>query len=365
MTFWEILLLSFSFQSFLLGFFLFIKNRGYSYANRLFAIFLFLFGYGIFYVIIFWSGYDRVLKLAIAHTFNVAFALFGPLFYFYVRNVVTGKKVRLVDIYHLLPMVLVLICYGGYFILPLDRKLEVIANGTHREYILVIPYLGYLLAAQVLGYGLYTYGKFVNHYREDYELKVWLRAINWTFILFGLSFIFYFILLHRGQRTREFDYIISYAMVIFVGLASYFCIIQPEIFNGRSLGRVIPFVKYETSGLPFQFAQEMKIKLQELMQSQKPYLNADLNLDDLSAMLNLSRHHASQLINEHFDRNFHDFINRYRIAWAKDLLKGDHSLSVEDVAYKSGFNNHISFYRAFKRSEGISPTKYRDHTLAS
>ena len=365
MTFWEILLLFFSFQSFLLGFFLFIKNRGYSYANRLFALFLFLFGYGIFYVIVHWSGYDRTLKLAVAHTFNIAFALFGPLFYFYVRNVVTSKKVRLRDIYHFLPLVLVLICYGGYFILPLEKKLEVVDNGTHRDYILVIPYLGYMLAAGVLSYGLYAYGKFVNHYHRDKDLRVWLRATNLSFILFGLSFILYYILLYRGELSKEFDYIISYAMVVFVGLASYFCIIQPEVFNGRSLGRIIPFVKYETSGLPLQFAQEMKARLKELMQDKKPHLNADLNLDELSAMLNLSRHHASQLINEHFHLNFYEFINRYRIQEAKALLKGEKALSVEEVAFKSGFNNRISFYRAFKKSEGLSPTKFRDHVLAS
>src|SRR5690606_38078586 len=193
----------------------------------------------------------------------------------------------------------------------------------------------------------------------------WLRTTNLAFILFGLSFIFYYILLYRGDLSKEYDYIISYAMVIFVGLASYFCIIQPEVFNGRSLGRIIPFAKYETSGLPPQFAREMKDKLEELMREKKPHLNADLNLDGLSSMLNLSRHHASQLINEHFQLNFYEFINRYRLQESKALLKGEKAMNVEEVAFKSGFNNRISFYRAFKKSEGISPTKFRDHELAS
>ena len=365
MTIWEILLLFFSFQSLLLGLFLFIKNRGYSYANRLFAIFLFMFGYGIYYVIMYWSGYSDTIKTAITFTFEIPFALFGPVFYFYVRNVVTGRKIIIKDIYHFIPVVCVLVSYGGFIFLPLEQKLYFKQNGQIDQAIIEIPYLGYLLALSVIVYGIFTYRKFVKTYKEDFDLRVWLKTISLNFILFGVSFVVYFIYIYFGSMTKEYDYLISYAMVFFIGVASYFCIIQPEVFNGKPIGKVIPFVKYETSGLPPQFAKELKGQLKELMKSEMPYLNPNLNLDDLALMMNISRHHASQLINEYFNQNFYEFINLYRVDEAKAMLKEEKGFNVEDIAFQCGFNNRISFYRAFKKNEGVSPTKFRDHYQAS
>ncbi|MDG3581817.1 helix-turn-helix domain-containing protein [Galbibacter pacificus] len=365
MTIWEILLLFFSFQSVLLGIFLFIKNRGYSYANRLFAIFLFMFGYGIYYVIMYWSGYSDTIKTAITFTFEIPFALFGPIFYFYVRNVVSGKKITIRDVYHFIPVICVFVSYGAFIFLPLERKLYLKQNGQIDQAIIEIPYFGYLLALLVIAYGIFTYWKFVKAYKEDFDLRIWLKTINLNFILFGLSFVVYFIIIYFGTMTKEYDYLISYAMVFFIGAASYFCIIQPEVFNGTPIGKVIPFAKYETSGLPTQFAKELKIQLKELMKSEKPYLNPNLNLDELASIMNISRHHASQLINEHFDRNFYEFINLYRVDEAKGMLKEGKNLNIEDIAFQCGFNNRISFYRAFKKSEGVPPTKFREHYQAS
>ncbi|MCX2679768.1 helix-turn-helix domain-containing protein [Galbibacter sp. EGI 63066] len=365
MTVWEILLLFFSFQSLILGLFLFIKNRGYSYANRLFAIFLFMFGYGIYFVIMYWSGYSDTIKTVIAFTFYIPFALFGPIFYFYVRNVVTNSRVTLRDIYHFIPAICVLVCYGGFIFLPIEKKLNLKQHGQIGQYIIDIPYLGYFLAFLVIAYGIFTYGKFVKTYGEDFDLRVWLKTINITFMLFGLSFVVYYIIIYFGTMIKEYDYFIAYAMVLFIGVASYFCIIQPEVFNGKPIGKVLPFVKYETSGLPLQFAKELKNQLEELMKSEKPYLDHDLHLDDLALMMNISRHHASQLINEHFNQNFYEFVNLYRIDEAKTMLKEERGLNVEDVAFRCGFNNRISFYRAFKKNEGVSPTKFREHNQAS
>ena len=56
------------------------------------------------------------------------------------------------------------------------------------------------------------------------------------------------------------------------------------------------------------------------MDTQKLYLNHELRLDDIANMLNISRHHASQVINENFNMSFYDFINTYRIEEAKNKL---------------------------------------------
>ncbi len=119
--------------------------------------------------------------------------------------------------------------------------------------------------------------------------------------------------------------------------------------------------KYEKTGLSEAFSTELKNKLESLMENKKLYLNHDLRLDDIAEFLNISRHHASQVINENFNMSFYDFINAYRIEEAKNKLCDGYkksSESISDIAYQCGFNNRVSFYKAFKKITRITPKEY-------
>ena len=114
------------------------------------------------------------------------------------------------------------------------------------------------------------------------------------------------------------------------------------------------------------FSLELKAQLLILMDKEKPYRDPEIRLDGLAKMLDISRHHTSQIINEHFSMSFFDFINSYRIREAEQLLISEKSsLSITDIAYKSGFNNRVSFYKAFKKIEGTTPSKYREQYTTS
>ncbi len=57
-------------------------------------------------------------------------------------------------------------------------------------------------------------------------------------------------------------------------------------------------------------------------------------------------------------KSFFDFVNGYRIAEAKTLLSTTNE-SVLNITYDVGFNARSSFYNAFKRETGQTPTAYR------
>lgn len=366
MGFTEIILLFFSFQALLLGAFFMIKNRGYTYANRLFALFLFLFSFSIFSIVLFWSRFNEPLFIQLIYTFYIPFSLYGAIFYFYVKNLVTGAKISIMDAYHFLPFIMVLWVFGEYMVLPLEEK--ILAFRLHRlsDYKDFVPYFDYCLTAFIIVYGFVIYNKYIKTFdKEDVNLRIWLKLTNSVFLLFALSFVVYITLLYFGLLTEELDYFITYMMVLFVGIVSYFCVIQPEVFNGRPIDKAIPFVKYETSGLSPSFAKELKGQLTELMESDRPFLNPELKLNDLAELLDISRHHASQLINEQFNMSFYEFINMYRIGEAKIRLKEDRNDSIESISHECGFNNRVSFYKSFKKMEGITPSDYRNHFLAS
>jgi transcriptional regulator GlxA family with amidase domain len=53
-----------------------------------------------------------------------------------------------------------------------------------------------------------------------------------------------------------------------------------------------------------------------------------------------------------------DHFSTLQIAWAKELLRTT-GHSTARIAVDSGFGTARTFYRAFKRSAGISPTEFR------
>ncbi|MCF0220145.1 MAG: response regulator [Muribaculaceae bacterium] len=53
------------------------------------------------------------------------------------------------------------------------------------------------------------------------------------------------------------------------------------------------------------------------------------------------------------------YINKIKVSMAKKLMDKDDSLSIADVAYRSGFEDPNYFSRIFKQIEGVTPTVYR------
>jgi AraC-like DNA-binding protein len=59
--------------------------------------------------------------------------------------------------------------------------------------------------------------------------------------------------------------------------------------------------------------------------------------------------------------SFFDYLNRYRIEHAKELLSGMHGQSgaILNIAFAVGFNSNSAFYAAFKKRVGQTPAQYR------
>ena len=107
-------------------------------------------------------------------------------------------------------------------------------------------------------------------------------------------------------------------------------------------------------------------KLKNYMNAEKPFLNPDLNLPQLSKDLDIPSHHLSQVINKNIGLNFFDFINRYRIDEIKAKIadSGYNNLSLLGIAFESGFNSKSAFNRVFKNLTGETPSQYKKRILA-
>ncbi|WP_227009415.1 helix-turn-helix domain-containing protein [Pseudoalteromonas ulvae] len=88
------------------------------------------------------------------------------------------------------------------------------------------------------------------------------------------------------------------------------------------------------------------------------FLDASLSLPKLAAHISSSANYISQTLNEVMRMNFFDYVNHYRVNAAKDrLLNSDET--VIDIVMNTGFNAKFSFYTAFKKVTGMTPSAYR------
>lgn len=86
----------------------------------------------------------------------------------------------------------------------------------------------------------------------------------------------------------------------------------------------------------------------------------DIMLNDLAEHLNISPKYCGILFKQLSDNNFKDFLNRYRIEKAKEILRDDPSIKIVDLSAMVGFNSSNSFIRVFSKYEGITPGAYVD-----
>ena len=119
--------------------------------------------------------------------------------------------------------------------------------------------------------------------------------------------------------------------------------------------------KYAKSGLNSAQLEEIKCRIESIMQSEKAFLRSDLTLPKLAAIIDCSVNHLSQVINSGFGMSFFDYLNRHRIEYARKLLGdyGHHNGAILNVAFAAGFNSNSAFYAAFRKCTGKTPAQYR------
>lgn len=86
---------------------------------------------------------------------------------------------------------------------------------------------------------------------------------------------------------------------------------------------------------------------------------SNISTDDIAAEVSLSRPYMSKLFSRAYGIPPHEYLTRYRVSSAKNLLVTT-SLSVTEIAERTGFRDLFSFSRIFRRMTGISPTEYRE-----
>lgn len=125
-----------------------------------------------------------------------------------------------------------------------------------------------------------------------------------------------------------------------------------------------PQQKYNKSALTLSTVvlENYKAKLNHLITVEKVYLDNELSLELLAKKMKMPMHHLTQLFNVYLGENFNQYVNKHRIEYACQLLINNKTkkevLSIEQIAFNSGFNSKVSFNRHFKNILGYTPKEY-------
>ena len=234
-----------------------------------------------------------------------------------------------------------------------------------------------VMAAWLIGYGLFlvrrlllAYYKAVHIFNDTHSDDIgsyirWMSVFTWWAVIFGIScglltflpdewvFIwilssvpFYIYLYHCYQNYLLFYEQVERAM-------------ESEITSEEE---ILCDIKPEEKQKPEQespsYHAEIAEKIKEWI-DKDGYVRPGLTIKELSDILYTNRTYLSEYIKTTYNKSFRDWIIGLHIGYAKRLLVQHQTLTVADVAEKSGFQSPSHFIRLFKENAGCTPVKWR------
>lgn len=100
-------------------------------------------------------------------------------------------------------------------------------------------------------------------------------------------------------------------------------------------------------------------RIRQLMDEQQLYLNSELKISDVAALLNTNARYVSSCINAEEGMTFIQFVNAYRVAYAQQLLSQQPDKKMSGIYAEAGFSSESSFFRIFKSATGLTPKEWR------
>jgi AraC-like DNA-binding protein len=365
---------------------LFTKNAAKSYADYVLSFLLLVHCWSVILFLVLYSEYillfPHVFKTGLPLNFLIA-----PCSYLYVRAVLLNeKKFQKRDVIHLIPFFIVLINYIPFYLLPVNEKVTVIQNslnywpdtlkyqaGFLPENFSILFRLILAIIYLVLQWNLILSYKKV-HKESSIQIQIsnvlkWLKlfTITSTVIFFGIiGFMLTVFFLPSYYNDDLLMQIPSLLVSVGFFVMAAYLLTHPEILSG------LPFVKYKEvpsdvindKSYMFPYINEdYKLEMERIVdyfKTEKPYLNKDLNINQVSVALAIPSRELSFIINNHFGQRFNDFLNKYRIEYITKKINKEYlsNYTIEGIASEAGFASKSTFNLAFKKYHQCTPTEY-------
>jgi AraC-like DNA-binding protein len=353
-------------QSFFAGLLISTK-RPFTIANRLMATWMFMICIELLFALI----NSTVLEV---YSFPFITFTYGPLLYLYVKYL-TNPKLRFnwFELFHLIPFVAFFTTSVVFRSVHWVRDLRSFFVPDKLISLRIVYGACFFLSITV--YSILCFVLIRRHQRNIKNLISYTSGVitlNWLKIISISFYGAYFVLFILGGLNMignyiPFDpYFIIFGFIALFSFAySFYGIKQPVIFgdhlNKNGDEKQEP-EKYSRSGLKDDTANEYLQELISHVEKNKPYLDRDLTIHDLSSQTGIPRHHITQVLNEKYGRNFFSFINEYRVMEVISRFSDPrfNHYTILAIALDAGFNSKTTFNSIFKQHTGLTPSEYRE-----
>ncbi|MEQ8303418.1 MAG: helix-turn-helix domain-containing protein [Cyclobacteriaceae bacterium] len=306
------------------------------------------------------------------------YLLGAPLFFFYVYAL-SGKHVSWRLVFSTISPFLIYTAVTVYYqfwvfdqnqvvivdgLLYINGTISIVWAGFVVLFMLTDPF--YLVWFYLL---LKDYKKTARDSQSNYERvnTYWLNLLFYIWVV-SACVLFPITVLSVGQSVIPPQLpviLLQLANVIFIFVLGYYGFRETSTFGGGAL--VVNSGsrrKYSRSGLSVAEASQIHTKLISHMEKEKPYLDGDLNANDLAGQLGISVSHLSQVLNQVQHQNFFDFVNTHRVEEVKRKMSNPEfdRYTLLAIALDSGFSAKTSFNSVFKKLAGITPSEFQQQS---
>lgn len=325
------------------------------------------------------SGIALQYPALIAITYPLLFCM-GPLYLFYCRYLLDRNYgLTLKANLHFIPALLVLLSMLPFYTTPASEKRGFIMELSGGSGIKIPAGQLVFMAAHVMQTVAYIFiaHRFIKKKEEElrqYSSDVFvIKKLNWlnTFSsYFSVYLLLYLALVIVLSFINSYQIQIDYVMLLITAFSIYAigftAIGSPELFKAMPEQEFVrENGQSEMAARNNQRYPEIREKLLLYMETNKPFLKSDLKISELADSLSVPYYQLSQTINDEFLVSFYDFVNKYRVEEAKKLLVEDgRNHKILAVAYEVGFNSKATFNRVFKKFTGLTPSGFKERSLA-
>lgn len=305
--------------------------------------------------------------------------LHGTFFYFYVQSFSNKNfKLKPAHLLHLLPFIF-LFGLKTYF----NRVLGVIdcyGSGCLHEgnqYVDLLTFLKFGMLGVYLFMGWHVVHHNVIHNSQTNSLEKikanWIRNIT-----IGVFIIYFFAAGYKvitrlgfpflGNDITVVNLMVTFFILVFLYLGNSYAYIFVAPYHGKGID-----LDTNTKASPqsiSQAADQMEVKdfdkkfitIERYLQMEKPFLNGQFTIRELSDKINIPQNEISQIIHVKTNMYYSDYMNKFRVDTFKEKLNDPHndSFTILSLAMDCGFASKTSFNRIFKHHTGLTPTEYKN-----
>jgi AraC-like DNA-binding protein len=383
----EVIFLGSIFCSIITAYLLFFRLPDYQqFSGRILGFSMLFFSLGACIYLLIHSGWILQLPFMFKTAAPVNF-LIPPFAYIYIRSVLKDEqKFTAKDYLHFILAFFVFVNYIPVYFMPALQKQELLQNilkDFSLSYLTGNGYIGekYLFFARMAQSIVYLFfqWKLVVGYKKELlldkyeghtnEVMKWLKTFNWLFSSSMLGYIILFIIVSSDPSLAKSEqimlipgYILSFS---FLGLSTYL-LVHPQVLFGLPYAKSdsrsvhdLHIIKNDTVAVPKEYDEEI-FQLKKYFEEQHPYLNNDLNINEVAVALDIPAREVSFIINQHFNQRFTDFVNMYRIKYVNQKIKTGYlnKFTVESLSKEAGFSSKSTFNVAFKKVNLCTPSEY-------